>query len=91
MIDVKEAIEILDNPEWFYECEIQLKHGYWEASEMAIEALNKQIPAKPMLVLLQSGEEITVCQNCECEIKHYQNYCLRCGQAIDWSKAQEVE
>ena len=62
-----------------------------DAFEMAIQAFEKQTPAKPMLILLQSGKEITACQKCECEIKHYQNYCLRCGQAIDWSKVQEIK
>lgn len=90
MIDVKEAIEILDNPEEFFECEIQLKSGYWEASDMAIEALKKLIPLKT----IETWDDGFVCPICNgfATCQKWKNgypynaefeYCPTCGQKLE--------
>ena len=65
--------------------------------EMAIAALEKQMPKKPTY----EGDghwngqlvyDTWVCPNCEKRYEvDYDNYdhCPNCGQAIDWSKVEE--
>ena len=58
---------------------------YSVAFEVAIEALEKQIPKKPH----KNYRRLNV-KWCECgcylgELKNEQNYCKKCGQALDWS------
>ena len=54
-----------------------------EALNIAIEALEKQIPKKPY--------DIVCCPLCKIEVElqpidtEQVTYCLHCGQAIDWS------
>ena len=51
------------------------------ALELAISALEKQIPKKPV-----RDREYTLCPNCKkVEIDWLDKYCHGCGQAIDWS------
>ena len=52
-----------------------------EALEAAIEAVEKQIPKKPVVRNYASWS------GCECGLKIYEHmaYCPYCGQAIDWS------
>ena len=62
------------------------KHN--KAISMAIEALEKQIPKKP--IIIEETEDYfghTLCPNCEkVEFGFTQPcFCDRCGQAIDWS------
>lgn len=61
-----------------------------KAFEMAIEALEKQIPKEPEKV-----GDFLYCPICdgfighvvECKEEHYQvSHCNGCGQKIDWSK-----
>ena len=56
-------------------------HEY-QVKKLAIEALKKQIPIEPSLYKLQSGKMLPYCPKCDCEIKPFQDYCLRCGQKI---------
>lgn len=56
------------------------------AYDMAIKALEKQIPKKPHKIF----EEINL-KWCECgkylgKLKNEQNYCKWCGQALDWEE-----
>lgn len=75
-----------------------LKAGFlslpYSALEMAIEALEKQIPKKPILEGdgYWDGELVLdtwICPNCD---KDYEvdyddyDYCPNCGQKIDWSE-----
>ena len=54
-----------------------------DAINMAIDALEKQIPKKPY--------DIVCCPLCKIEVElqpidtEQVTYCLHCGQAIDWS------
>ena len=66
-----------------------------EAVRIALDAIEKQIPQKPI------GEYRSVlhyiCPNCNCTVKLYYDspifpYCKHCGQAIDWSEVKnEIE
>ena len=62
-----------------------------EAFNMAIKALEKQIPKKPPVVNRPSiFIKVPVCPNCSTS-EHYQplygktKYCSNCGQKLDWS------
>ena len=62
-----------------------------ESIDMAIKALEKQIPKKPPVVNRPSiFVKVPVCPNCSTS-EHYQplygktKYCSNCGQKLDWS------
>ncbi len=64
--------------------------------EMAIEALEKQIPKKPYIQQIEVYD-CYECPNCdsflgyvsECKEEYYQNnYCPECGQSIDWGNEE---
>lgn len=94
MISREEAIQILDNERpccgekvTYSECE------RCEAYDMAIEALEKQIPQKPTIWGDGYADGVLIydmwdCPNCEksyeIDYDHY-DHCPNCGQAIDWS------
>ena len=68
-----------------------------ELSEMIDEAVERQIPKKPIYQAdgYSDGElvyDTWLCPNCdtayEVDIDEY-NYCPNCGQAIDWSEEGE--
>ena len=50
-----------------------------EALNMAVEALEKQIPKKP------SETDNARCIHCACVVKRDERFCKNCGQALDWS------
>ena len=71
------------------------------ARELAIAALEKQIPKKPIqanyivkvngVYTLLDENEFTKCPSCtykDIEVKHGQKYCHICGQALDWSDTE---
>lgn len=85
-MEIKKAIEwqnafkrtYKDNP---------MENEVLEACDMAIEALEKQIPENPKM------REVWECPICESECIEYDNYgidsekkmfCPDCGQKIDW-------
>lgn len=51
-------------------------------AELAINALEKQIPKKPKT---DDRYVMYICPCCNDFIKVSHNYCQNCGQAIDWS------
>lgn len=53
------------------------------ALDMAIEALEKQIPKKPTIDEYD-GTYSYICP-CEAEVEENQAYCDICGQALEWS------
>lgn len=58
--------------------------------DLAISALEKQIPKKPILRIENAWNEAQIpiyeCCSCGCDnISGELNYCFECGQAIDWS------
>ena len=74
----KEAIETIKvaiaEVEWNYPMD------YTIAFETAIEALKKQVPKKPAVNMAEYG----VCPTCGRSIDT--DYCIYCGQRIDWSE-----
>ena len=74
------------------------------ALKLTIEALEKQIPKKPIQAnyivkvngvdTLLDENEFTKCPSCtykDIEVKHGQKYCHICGQALDWSNSELTE
>lgn len=97
----KEAIETikiaLAEVEWEYPMD------YAAAFETAIEALEKQVPKKPIKKKMAtlnktpnafSWESTRCCPRCKSNLvvkifgKHLEDYCPLCGQRIDWSDAE---
>ena len=54
-----------------------------EARDMAIQAIEKQIPKKPKT---DDRYVMYICPRCNEFIKINKNYCMNCGQKLDWSE-----
>ena len=54
------------------------------AVEIAVEAMEKQIPKKPKMPL----DAYWVCPTCGSRVEHPFEHCMRCGQAIDWTEGE---
>ena len=59
-----------------------------EALGVAVWAMNKQIPMKPVKEPRPNGRTNICCPNCNCEAVRPVEYCWRCGQKQDW---EEIE
>ena len=80
----EEAIKTIEvaiaEVEWNYPMD------YAIAFEIAISALEKQIPKKVNLSLKATDWNTKChCPNCHSMFSHG-NYCSNCGQALDWSE-----
>ena len=53
--------------------------------EMAIKALEKQIPKKPKI---DNRYIMYICPYCNDFVKVSHNYCQNCGQKLDWSEEE---
>ena len=90
MKEVEKMNDIEKAKEYFYnQMEIgKIESDYQqEIFEIAISALEKQIPKKPQEVDVDFST--FVCTNCLSTImytdeKETHNYCLKCGQKLDW-------
>ena len=93
---IEESIKLLKIQKPVIGCK-EYKKPLMTAYDMAIEALEKQIPKKPYL----SGDgywngqlvyDTWTCPNCsksyEVDYDNY-DYCPECGQRIDWSEVEE--
>ena len=58
------------------------EHTATKALELAISALEKQIPEKPKPMLGIHGEKQLECGNCGGDVEEINNYCPWCGQAL---------
>lgn len=63
-----------------------------EALQTAITALEKQMPKKVLNLMLNADGKTTkvfkgICPCCQCIVTN--EYCSRCGQALDWSDENE--
>ena len=64
--------------------------------ELIEEIVKKEIPKKPEIeseyFVGEDNVKITVtvffCKNCGCRIGHRDNYCINCGQRLDWEEQQ---
>mgnify|MGYP001352512549 CR=1 FL=1 len=59
-------------------------HPVTTYAQMAVEALEKQIPKEP--IYKENGN--IECPSCNCEALRYHNYCWNCGQALKWGDAE---
>lgn len=90
----KEAIETLqelslERCEAFgFDCGNCDKCRVTKAYNMAIKALEKQIPKKPHKNYEKVNLKWCVCGNYLGELKNEQNYCKWCGQALDWGEEE---
>jgi hypothetical protein len=50
-----------------------------ESVELAIEAMEKQDPMKPLVINCEC-----TCQMCDVTIAEKDEYCWKCGQKLDW-------
>lgn len=57
-----------------------------EAADLAIKALEKQIPKKPFPIVFVKHEQryMGLCQICKKSIWEHTSYCEICGQKIEW-------
>ena len=94
----KEAIKTIEaakaEVEWNYPLD------YAAAFELAIEALEKQIPRKaiPLTVktdcasigrtIWRKGTTVYECPKCGTFISLMYDFCFKCGQALDWSETE---
>lgn len=87
-----EAIEKLKNMRLFMQIEdksndFKFTKDDYKANEMAIRALEKQIPKKPDFT---EDKEFALCPCCNGKgLFDKQKYCDNCGQKIDWSEESE--
>ena len=81
----KEAIGILQEEHDY----AQLLSYVNEALEIAISAIEKQIPKKPKIMKVHevSGYKYGKCE-CGEHIMDDEKFCSNCGQATDWSDAE---
>ena len=58
-----------------------------KAFDLAINALEKQIPEAPYLETPIGAYDWYFCPNCNHnDVEYKDKYCRRCGQALDWRK-----
>lgn len=85
MITNERTIELLmalQEPEAW---EPQITDEAYEALDKAIEAVNLQIPMKPIVMKsIFTGKTMDECPRCRTTV-HIFGRCPCCGQAIDWS------
>lgn len=65
--------------------------AYYEAVDIAISALEKQMPKKLQNIHRFRGREkcVGTCPTCGCVCcSDYGDYCGGCGQAIDWTEGE---
>lgn len=83
---IKEIKVAIAEIEWAYPM------NYAAAFDKAVEALEKQIPQKPMMIESDYGDRIYACNSCKRPIvnvwsrdDYKPKYCHYCGQRLDWS------
>ena len=79
----QDAIPILKRLQEPEAWEPQITFDAFDALELAIEALEKQIPKSMMEEMEISGRPIRVCGNCE-DAPGNGDFCRWCGQRIDF-------
>lgn len=89
----KEAIQIIEAARAEFEWNRSL---YVAAFEVAIEAIEKQIPLRaiPLTVKIdcasigraiwRKGTTVYECPKCSAFISPMYNFCFKCGQRLDW-------
>ena len=90
---IEEAIEILKNPlDYGKYSAIRIANGYQEASGIAIEALSKQVPMKPIAftrIKTDGVERLLHMCVCGMPLSSNDRWCSECGQHIDYERKNE--
>lgn len=84
---IEEAIKLLEIQKPVLGCK-EYKKPLMTAYDMAIEALEKQIPKKPFQDKDIYGTKYLLCRECSkilSFVGFVARYCPDCGQKIDWS------
>lgn len=78
--------DALTGDEKTYEQLNDMNKAVYDANLVAIKSLEKQIPKKPKM----EGEFLLLahCPVCKKTIGFKQEYCHRCGNAIDWGEEE---
>lgn len=86
----EEAKDLLDN--LIGMVEDNQHNDYDEALKLGIEALEKQIPKKPIIKTNAYNRKFYECPNCRIDIEDVifspYKYCRKCGQHIDWGNEE---
>jgi len=87
----KEAIQMLERMQEPEPYEPQITHDAYEALQMGIDALEKQIPRKPKYkaedrFVKNHFAEYSYCPTCEKEVVAGDMFCVMCGQRICWQE-----
>lgn len=63
---------------------------YYEAMELAVEVLEKQVPKEPITYNGTNRADCPVCREAVRGIKNpFGSYCSGCGQKLDWKEVTE--
>ena len=81
----EEAIKLLDEKTMIFPARCNGKtKAISDARELAVKALEKQVPKKPYQDNENGVHEKDYCPTCHRSLFPYDHHC-RCGQAIDWT------
>lgn len=96
---IKQLASLIINSQLFHQDEGDIWEKDIEALKIAIKAVEKQIPKKPITTADGCNNDCLECPNCDsfigyktdCEDEHYQvNYCPNCGQMLDWGEENDI-
>ena len=94
-MEIKEAMEILEKDIHTDVPKAAISARKHDAAvQMALVALEKQIPVKPIILDTLNGDIDYVCRLCGKEVmsdaESRSNYCGECGCKFDWSEIDET-
>ena len=85
----EEAIKVLQEHKIVTQHDFGWNVKVFNAIDIAIDAITKQISLKPGIKELSiSGYPFYPCGNCGEELRRQYDWCLCCGQRIDWSEIE---
>ncbi len=95
-MEVSRAIDLIDDKMCCGRGAFSVHHmpeydEYWQAGEMAIDALKRQEQKKPIEERRNAGFEylVNVCHTCGEVLSDCPKYCPECGQSICWDGEEE--
>ena len=74
----QEAIKQIKSEKWVDKAVLDV------VNDIAISAIEKQIPVKPEKLDELAHRVFYQCSKCKQHIYHNDNFCRHCGQAISW-------
>jgi len=86
MTEIEKALEVIEVITRYIDLECSLNEDLENSFPIIKEALEKQIPKKPINISVpQYDVKIGCCISCGQWNNIYKKFCPNCGQAIDWS------